>query len=163
MVEKGPLTRWAQTPPESALAVRWLDRNVVLSPDSLPCAGSPRGRQKLQQGESYPLKSLLQAARTRRRSDWPSKDKNNTENPHLLLVLGLLGLLSSWLHFQMLHFLELFKPRPARLEVQGKWTPPPPSQLLSPPTLPPKGKQDNTRLFSSGFHLLRSCEKNFEV
>lgn len=96
MVGKGPLTHMAHSPPESDWAGGGQAGTQTSLPSSLLHAQEfPRQTKALfQQGESYPLKTQLQAARTRRRSDGPSEDKNNTENPHLLLVLGLLGLCS---------------------------------------------------------------------
>ena len=98
------------TQPEPALAVRWPERDLVLPPNPLPCIQEFRrpAQAPVQQGQSYPLKNSAPGASTERRSDWPSEDKNNTANPHLLLVLGLLGLQSPGYIFKSCIFWSFF-------------------------------------------------------
>lgn len=128
---------------EPAGAGRWPSRNPNLSPDSLLHAQEfPRQtKAPFQQGESYPLKTRLQAARTGRRSDWPSEDKNNTENPHLLLLLGLLGLLSAGYIFKCCIFWSFSNLGLPGWRRRGYGHPHPPTfRLLNLPSLLPNSQ-----------------------
>ena len=108
---KGTLTPTQRTLSRSpSLLWLWGGQRGTWSSLPLPCTQEFHrpAQAPVQQGESYPLKNSAPGASTVRRSDWPSKDKNNTANPHLLLALGLLGLQSPGYIFKCCIFWSFF-------------------------------------------------------
>lgn len=115
----------------------WLSRPVAPVYTGIPQAD----RSSVSARRELPFKNyLLQAVGTVRGCDWPSEDKNNTENPHLLLVLCLLGLLSPGYIFKCFIFWSILNLGLSDLRCKENVPPPPTPQIIFPPCFPKESK-----------------------